>query len=186
MIGLFLPLHKGRPPSLARSIVRSRFLSVSHSKLVSAIAMEIGFSLERGRGDPSWYGGSGGRRRMLEQASERGLLSGSGALLRGRRLGRSATDRQRAPRMAFLRGPSRPPISAPFPQMDSSLCLFLTLWACRITLLVLRAGCLASTRAREQEAATLAPLACLPTSVALGALLLSHFHSNSRTRRPQE
>ena len=67
------------------------------------------------------------RRRMLEQASERGLLSGSGALLRGRRLGRSATDRQRAPRMAFLRGPSRPPISAPFPQMDSSLCLSLSL-----------------------------------------------------------
>ena len=120
-----------------------------------------------------------------------------------------ASERARAP-FGFGCTPSRPPARAkcdgqtdrgrqewhfcvapralPFPPHSrkwTPLSAFLSLWACRITLLVLRAGCLASTRAREQEAATLAPLDCLPTSVALGALLLSHFHSNSRTRRPQ-
>ena len=40
-----------RALSFVRSFARSRFLPLSHSKLVSAIAMEIGFSLERGRGD---------------------------------------------------------------------------------------------------------------------------------------
>ena len=103
---------------------------------------------------------------MLEQASERGLLSGSGALLRGRRLGRSATDRQRAPRMAFLRGPSRPPISAPFPQMDSSLCLSLSLGVSDYSACI-KSGLL--QRARERAGSGNPGPACLsalPTSVA--------------------
>ena len=119
-----------------------------------------------------------------------------------------ASERARAP-FGFGCTPSRPPARAkcdgqtegakngifawplapshfrPIPANGlTPLSAFLPLWACRITLLVLRAGCLASTRAREQEAATLAPLAYLPLR-SLGALLLSHFHSNSRTRRPQ-
>ena len=45
-----------------------------------------------------------------------------------------------APRMAFLRGLSRPPISAPIPANG-------LLWACRITQRVLRVG---STRRKRQ------------------------------------